>query len=217
LLAFVLGCFIAYPFMDSLLTIFIQPIGSLIFTHPAGAFSARMNLTLLAGFFLALPFILHQIWMFVSIGLTTKEVQFIKIFIPVSFIFFSLGSIFAYLTVVPFSLRFLMRFARGDLIPMITVDQYISFVGSLLLAFGIIFELPIVLYILAKIGIATPEFLRQKRRHMIGHITTFIEKLLRGDVQTSSFSGVFSKVLQKKRLGIKILFRSGKLGIRYGF
>ena len=97
LLALCLGCFIAYPFIDSILTIIIQPIGSLIFTHPAGAFSARVNLTLLAGFFLALPFILYQIWMFVSIGLTLKEIRFIKIFIPVSFLLFSLGSVFAYL------------------------------------------------------------------------------------------------------------------------
>ena len=78
-----------------------------------------------------------------------------------------LGAVFAYFVTIPISIRFLLSFSTDLIVPMITVKSYISFVGTMLLAFGVIFELPLVLMFLTKIGIATPAFLMQKRKHAI--------------------------------------------------
>ena len=153
--------------MDVLLDLVMKPVGRVIFTSPEEAFCAQVNLALLAGFVLALPFTLYQIWQFVSLGLKEREKKYIKIFGPFSFICFATGVMFAYFVMIPMSLKFLLNFSSEFFVPMITVDHYISFIGTWILACGIVFELPLVLAFLAKIGIATPEFLRQQRRYAI--------------------------------------------------
>ncbi len=158
---------IFYVFIDAILAAIIKPVGQLVFTSPTDAFFSRMILTLFGGFFLSLPFILYHIWAFVSIGLTQKERKHVMFFGPFSFLLFVAGGVFAYFIVIPISLRFLLSFSSRLLVPMIAIDKYITFVGMLILAGGIIFELPLVLVFLTKIGIATPEFLRQKRKHAI--------------------------------------------------
>ena len=166
-LSFLICSLIFYNFINFFLFLLVKPVGHLIFTSPSEAFTARMNLTFLGGFFLSLPLILYQIWMFVALGLTPEEKKYIKIFGPLSLILFLLGSLFAYFVMIPFSLRFLLSFSSALFVPMITVDEYISFVGSFIFSFGIVFELPLILFFLAKIGIASPEFLRQKRKHAV--------------------------------------------------
>jgi sec-independent protein translocase protein TatC len=80
---------------------------------------------------------------------------------------FIAGGLFAYFVAIPVALRFLLSFSTATIVPMITVKNYIAFVGTMLLAFGIIFELPLVIMFLTRIGIATPKFLAEKRRHAI--------------------------------------------------
>lgn len=165
--AVAVGACVSYFFIERFLAFITQPVGPLIFTSPADAFIARMTLTLFGGFFLALPVIVYQIWQFVSAGLVEREKGHVRIFGPLSLILFLGGAAFGYFVMVPMSLYFLLSFKTAQMVPMITVDRYISFVGTLVLAGGVIFELPLVITFLAKIGIATPEFLRQKRRYAI--------------------------------------------------
>jgi sec-independent protein translocase protein TatC len=154
-----------YTKIDFFLSWITRPVGYVVFTSPGDAFWARMTLTLWGGLFLAFPFVLYQIWQFVAAGLKEQEQQYIKIYAPVSMALFALGGAFGYFMVVPFALEFLMGFASDMMRPMITVQSYIGFISSLVLAFGVVFELPLVLMFLTRIGIATPEFLIQKRRH----------------------------------------------------
>ena len=167
LLAFVVASFIFYSFIDHILATLVKPIGHLVFTSPSDAFMARVTLALWGGFFLALPVIFYQLWQFVAAGLKEREKRYVIIFAPVSIILFLIGAIFAYFVAVPMAMQFLMSFSSELMVPMITVKNYISFVGTLMLGFGVVFELPLILMFLTKIGIATPEFLVQKRRHAI--------------------------------------------------
>lgn len=167
LAAWAIGSVVAYNFVDVFLRWLVKPVGHLVFTSPADAFNARMQLTFVGGAFVASPVILYHFWRFVAEALTLKERRTIAVFGPLSLLCFVLGVSFSYFVFIPMSASFLLSFSSDILVPMITVNEYISFVASLLLAGGVVFELPLVLMFLTKIGIATPEFLRQKRRYAI--------------------------------------------------
>ena len=126
-----------------------------------------MLFTLLVGFVIAMPFFLYQVWSFAWEALTDKERRYIMLFGPLSLLFFLGGGLFAYFVIVPIAIKFLLGFSSVYVVPMISIKNYISFIGSFILSFAIVFELPLVLVFLVKIGIATPEFLRQYRRHAI--------------------------------------------------
>ncbi|MCK5581692.1 MAG: twin-arginine translocase subunit TatC [Candidatus Omnitrophica bacterium] len=162
----VAACFF-YVVIDEVFAFVIRPVGKLVFTAPGEALVARIMLTLFGGIFLAFPFILYQAWRFVAAGLKEHEAKYVRIFAPCSFFLFVIGGLFAYFIAIPISIRFLLSFSNNLVVPMITVKNYISFVGTMLLAFGIVFELPLVLMFLTKIGIATPAFLAQRRRYAI--------------------------------------------------
>ncbi len=167
LVVFVLATTIAWNFIDPVISFIVRPVGRIIFTSPPEAFNARMTLSMIAGLLLALPVILYQLWQFISLGLTREERKYAKVFGPLSLIFFFSGILFGYFIMLPISLNFLMSFSSAWMVPMITVDKYISFVGTILVSSGVTFELPLILAFLARIGIATPQFLREKRRYAI--------------------------------------------------
>jgi sec-independent protein translocase protein TatC len=165
--AFVLAFCISYNFIGKLIPKIIAPAGHLIFTAPAEAFSAYMMLGAVMALFLASPYIVYQIWAFVGGALRPDEKKFILIFAPLSLLFFLAGGAFAYFVTVPMAYRFLMSFSSEYLVPMVTVKSYLGFLGHMIVAFGVAFELPLILAFLAKIGIASPEYLRHMRRHAV--------------------------------------------------
>jgi sec-independent protein translocase protein TatC len=162
-----IGACIFYSVLDPVLAFLIRPVGQLVFVAPSEAFVARMVLAGFGGLFLAFPVILYQVWRFVAAGLKEEEIAHIRVFAPCSLLLFILGGIFAYCLAVPVAIRFLLSFSTETIVPMITVKSYISFVGTMVLAFGIIFELPLVLMFLTKIGVATPVWLAEKRRYAV--------------------------------------------------
>jgi sec-independent protein translocase protein TatC len=166
-ITFVLCLFGFYPFADNVLALLAQPVGKLYFTAPADAFLANITLTIWGALFLSLPVIVYQSWRFAASGLKETEKKFIFFFMPLSLGCFLVGGVFAYFTVVPISLRFFLSFSSSTVTPMISVKEYVSYVGTTILACGVTFQLPLVLMFLTKIGIATPAFLIQKRRHAI--------------------------------------------------
>jgi len=165
--AFVLAFCLCYNFIGKLIPVLIAPAGHLIFTAPVDAFSAYMTVGSLMALFIASPYIFYQIWAFVGGALKPSEKKFVLIFAPLSLLFFLSGGAFAYFLAVPRAYKFLMSFSSVYLIPMVTVKNYLGFLGHMIVAFGVAFELPLILGFLAKIGIASPEYLRQKRRHAI--------------------------------------------------
>jgi len=167
ILAVMVAACLFYIIVDEVFALLIKPVGKLVFTAPGEAFVTRIALALFGGLFLALPVILYQVWKFIAAGLKENEVRYIRFFAPCSFFLFLIGGLFAYFVIIPISIRFFLSFSTDLIVPMITIKSYISFIGTLLLAFGIVFELPLVIMFLAKIGIATPAFLAQKRKHAI--------------------------------------------------
>ncbi len=165
--AFVLAFFLCYSFIGKLIPKIIAPAGHLIFTAPAEAFSTYMTVGALVALVVASPYIVYQIWAFVGSALKPSEKKFVLIFAPLSLLFFFCGGAFAFFVAVPMAYRFLMSFSSEYLIPMVSVKNYLGFLWHMMVAFGVAFELPLVLGFLAKIGIASPEYLRQKRRHAV--------------------------------------------------
>ncbi|MDE1921033.1 MAG: twin-arginine translocase subunit TatC [Candidatus Omnitrophica bacterium] len=165
--AFALAFLLCYNFIGKLLPALIAPAGRLVFTAPVEAFSAYMTIGCVMALFVSSPYIFYQIWAFVGGALKPSERRFVGIFAPLSLFFFLLGGAFAYWVAVPRAYHFLMSFGSAYMIPMITVRNYLGFLGHMCVAFGVAFEMPLVLGFLAAIGIASPEYLRQKRRHAI--------------------------------------------------
>ena len=164
---FAVVCLVFFNFAGHFIPVFVKPVGYLVFNSPSEAFMAHMAVTIAGSFIITFPFTLYQLWAFVATGLTEQERKHIRLYGPISFLLFVAGLCFAFFVAIPIALKFLMGFSSEYLRPMITVESYISFVTSFALAFGVIFETPLVLAFLASVGIATPAFLIQKRRHAI--------------------------------------------------
>lgn len=163
------GMVLAYTVSDILVGWLRRPLeGDLYFFSPTEAFWVTMKVSFIAGLFLSLPVILYQIWRFVSPGLLPHERRYALPFVILGCLFFVLGLVFCYFVVVPLALNFLVGFGtRQGLKSLFSIGLYMDFLLKLLLAFGVIFELPLGITILAKIGMVTPQFLARHRRYAI--------------------------------------------------
>jgi sec-independent protein translocase protein TatC len=130
-------------------------------------FLIYLKVGLYSGLFAASPFIFYQIWLFVSPGLYRRERKKIAPFVVAATLFFVGGAAFCYLVILPPAFQFLIGSAGPDIKPMLMMDEQLGLVMMLLMAFGIIFELPLVLTLLAMIGLVDHKFLSKYRRHAI--------------------------------------------------
>ena len=138
----------------------------LLNTRMAGQFSLHISLSLMTGFILAIPFVLKELWMFVSPGLTFGERQKSVAFISISSILFFLGAAFGYFLIVPLSIQFLSNYVvSNQIVNLIEMSSYLATIASVILACGFLFELPIVVYFLSRAGIITPNGMKMYRKH----------------------------------------------------
>jgi sec-independent protein translocase protein TatC len=200
---FIIVCSIfLYNYIDRILFILSRPVGRLVFISPTEALITNIKIAFLGGIFLSSPFVIYQIWRFVGTGLNPRERRYTLLFGPFSFLFFILGCIFGYFVIVPVGMKFLLSFASDALVPMITISRYISFIGTLTLTFGIVFQLPLLSLFLTKIGIVSPAFLSNKRKHAIVFIFILAATLTPPDVITQCLMAVPLLVLYE----ISIIF-----------
>ncbi len=143
------------------------PIGGPVFTNLAELISIAFKASLLFGIFVSLPFVLYQIAMFVSPGLNRKERIYLYSLMPVSLLAFVSGATFGYFVLFPPMVDFLLNFGNDIAVPMISISNYINLMITLLFWMGIIFELPVVIFFLAKIGVVSSSFLGRHRRYAI--------------------------------------------------
>jgi len=140
----------------------------LVFTTPTEAFWTYMKVAMIMGLFIAMPIILWNVWAFVAPGLHKHERKYAAPFIIVGSLLFIGGGAFAMLVVVPFAITFLVNFGQDQgLKPMITISSYIDFILKFTLAFGVVFEMPVVITLLSMLGIVTPQFLSKNRKYAI--------------------------------------------------
>lgn len=139
----------------------------LIFTHPGTSFSIVLNASLILGILFATPVIGYQLWGFFAPALHSHEKRIIvPVLFGMVFLFLS-GVTLCYFVVMPFTLKFFMGFESSALTPMIEATQYFDFAFSMMLAFGLAFELPIAILLLSALSIIKPQFLSKYRRHAI--------------------------------------------------
>jgi len=137
-------------------------------TQMEGQVNVFIWVCVLAGFILSFPYILWEIWKFISPALYTKEKKNAKVFIFFSSLLFFLGVLFGYFVVIPMSVNFVATFTVSDVVlNQFTLDSYIGMVKTSVLASGLFFELPIIIYFLTKLGLVTPSFLRNNRKYAI--------------------------------------------------
>ncbi|MCP4052198.1 MAG: twin-arginine translocase subunit TatC [Mesoflavibacter sp.] len=131
----------------------------------AGQFSAHIWTSIYAGFIIAFPYVIYQLWKFISPGLNDNERNTSRGFIIVSSLLFFLGVLFGYYVITPLSINFLGTYTvSAEVSNEIDISSYISLVRASVIASGIIFELPILIYFLTKLGLVTPEILRKYRK-----------------------------------------------------
>ena len=134
----------------------------------SGQFSAHIMVSLIGGFIVAFPYVFWEIWQFLVPALYSSEKKYARGSVFFSSLLFMLGVLFGYYIIVPLSVHFLGSYQVSENVPnQINLVSYMSTVASIVLACGVIFELPILVFFLTKAGLVTPEFLRKYRRHSL--------------------------------------------------
>lgn len=172
LVAAVAGFVLAGSILDLLVTRLPEEYRTLIFLNPADPLSAYMKIAGFFGIAVAMPVIIFHVWRFVTPGLTSRERRFVWPVIVAALLLFALGVVIGFV-VIPYALNFLLGFAREGLEPALTIDGYIGFVTTMMLAFGLVLEFPIVLIGLSRVGILNYRRVASQRRWAILAIVIF--------------------------------------------
>lgn len=144
-----------------------QPQFHLQNLKPFGQLFLYMQVAIIGGALLSLPNILYQIWAFVAPGLLPNERKYVRSIVFFSSFCFLAGVVFAYFVMLPAALSFFATFGTATIENNIAVNEYMNFIISVMLAAGVVFELPMVSWFLSRLGILTPKFMRKYRRHAI--------------------------------------------------
>jgi sec-independent protein translocase protein TatC len=168
------GFVVSFGFKERLFNILVHPLikvmkdgETLIYTGLPEAFFTYLKVAFLTGLIVASPIILYQFWMFVAPGLYKTERRMMAPVVLLSSLFFIGGALFGYFIVFPWGFKFFLGFATDTIRPLPSMREYFGFSAKLLLAFGLVFELPIILTFLAKLGIVSVEFLKKNRKYAI--------------------------------------------------
>ena len=169
-----IGFVLSYGFKEKLFDILTSPLvhlmdkgGKLIFTGLPEAFFTYLKVALMSGVIIAVPVILYQFWMFVAPGLYDKERKLVVPIVVLSSLFFIAGAMFGYFVVFPFGFKFFLGFASETIKPLPSMREYLTLSSKMLLAFGIVFELPVIITFLAKLGIVSVDFLKKNRKYAL--------------------------------------------------
>ncbi len=169
-----LGFIICYLFKEELFKILMLPLKNqmpegdrVIFTNLPEMFFTYIKTAFVGGIVLSSPFIFHQLWLFIAPGLYQHEKRYLIPFVLSSSLLFVSGTLFAYFVVFPFGFKFFLGFANDYIQALPSVKQYFSFSIKLLLAFGLIFQLPVVVFFISKMGLLGPDTLKKNRKYAL--------------------------------------------------
>jgi sec-independent protein translocase protein TatC len=156
--------FLAKPLTDTLRALHMSD--KLVYTNPIDPFNLYLKISAMAGLFLASPYVLYQLWLFISPGLYRNEKRYIWPFVLMTSGLFIAGGLFAYKLAFPPALQFLLTFGRRFQ-PMVTINEYFSIAMTIIIGVGLIFELPVIILVLSLFGIVTPKFLVRQLRYAV--------------------------------------------------
>ncbi len=176
IIAIVLAAIVGYVVSGPVIAFLRAPLPkdyeTIYFTHLGGAFSAKVKVAVFVGIALAMPVILFQVWRFVTPGLTRHERRLVWPLLLAALALFAIGLAVGYF-ILPFAVSFLLSFADTGLQPLLTINEYLGFVTTLMLAFGLVMEFPILLIALARVGILSHRRVAAQRRFVILGIVIF--------------------------------------------
>ena len=167
LLSVALGGAISWFFIEDIMHCLTLPAGKLYYMQPSEAFFTYIKVAAAAGFLLALPVVFYHVWRFFLPALTKNERAVLGIIVPASVVLFFAGLAFSFFLVLPAGLRFFLSFGDAELAAMFSVGKYFDFVLAFILPFGFIFELPLVITILGKLGFITGDSLKKYWRIVV--------------------------------------------------
>lgn len=147
-------------------------------------FFTELKLSALIAVFFSMPFIFYQGWKFIAPGLYAQEKKYVFSFVLMSSALFFLGASFAYYIVFPFGFKFFLQYAEGYVTANLSIQWYLSFVTRLIMAFGLVFEMPVFVLFLSKMGLVTAQMMRKHRRYAYFGIIVFSAVLTPPDVFT---------------------------------
>ena len=169
-----IGFVAAYWFKEKIFAILTAPLikamgdnSKMIFTGLPEAFFTYLKVALLSGIVISTPVLFYEFWMFISPGLYSKEKKFILPLVFLSLMFFTIGSSFGYFIVFPYGFEFFLAFSNDSIQAMPSMKEYLGFASKMLLAFGFVFELPLVITFMARMGLVSVEFLKKNRKYAI--------------------------------------------------
>jgi sec-independent protein translocase protein TatC len=213
LVAVGIGFAASYSFAERIFAILVRPLirvmpagEKLVFTALPEAFFTYFKVALIAGVAFASPVILYQIWCFVAPGLYDRERRMLLPIVFFSTLFFLGGALFGYFVVFPFGFKFFISFASDYVRVMPTLRESLGFATWLLLVFGIVFETPIVILILARLGIVNAEKLRRNQKYAVLIIFIVAALLTPPDVVSQLLMAVPLMILYELGIWIAKLF-----------
>ena len=192
-----IGFSISYFFKEKIFEILMRPLTAVmktgdkvIFTGLPEAFFTYLKVSLLSGLMLSVPIILYEFWMFVAPGLYAKEKRLMTPIVLLSSFFFMGGALFGYFVVFPYGFKFFLSFSNDTIQALPSMREYLSFSAKLLIAFGLAFELPLVLTFMARLGLVSVKFLTKNRKYAILIFFAGAAMLTPPDVVTQIMMGV---------------------------
>jgi sec-independent protein translocase protein TatC len=208
-----IGCYVFSDFLFQWLRWPLQravPDGSvdLNFLKVGEGFTVRIKLSVLAGIFISIPVTIYQVWRFVMPGLYDREKRVVVPLVTTSSVLFLIGAAMCFIWVLPFTIRFLLGIAPEDVKPVLTINEYLNFVMWSTLAYGLVFQLPIVALFLGKLGIIDSRLLSKGRRYAIVGVAVVAAIVTPPDVFSMAMMGLPLYLLYE--ISILILLITGK-------
>ncbi len=171
----ILGGIITFFFIDLILNLLLRPLENINTNNPInlqvlsvqGMFIIKWTIAFIGGLVISVPVITYQIWKFIAPGLYANEKGFVLPLVVFSFFSFCSGIFFSYEILIPYCLNFFAGLSGENILNNFSINHYFSFITWLLLGCGIVFQLPVISFLLSTIGVLTPAFMRHYRRHSI--------------------------------------------------
>ncbi|HVL67356.1 MAG TPA: twin-arginine translocase subunit TatC [Vicinamibacterales bacterium] len=213
-LAILVGCGIAFTFLHRVIDFLTLPMrrmlpegGDLVATAPSEYFFLYIKLALLVGLFIALPVVMLQVWLFIAPGLYAHEKRLAVPFVAMSSVLFTIGAAFSHYVAFPWTWQFFMDFMPEYVRPMIKLGDAFSLYVKMVLAFGVIFQMPTVVLFLARMGVVTAGFLARRTKYAVLIIFILAAVLSPGgDVVSQALMAGPMLVLYALSIGIAWLF-----------
>ncbi len=217
-LAVLVGFFACYGFAQQLFYYLSLPLlkvmpadSKFIYTGVAEGFFVDLKVSFVAGLFVACPFLFYQIWAFIAPGLYEEEKRYVMPLALLSAAFFLLGGVFCYFGVFPFAFEFFMSYSTGNIVAMLSINEYLSFALKMMLAFGLVFEMPLFSFFLSRMGIITAQKMRDVRKYAVLAVFVIAAILTPPDVFSQLMMAGPMLILYEISIGVAALVGKKKM------